>query len=100
MGAILLGGLEAAIADSCDGDARGTATVAAERESGGGPAKAPFTHTVHVCHCTHSHGSTPLASHASLDDARPARDGFPGADRMPADPSTEPRLRPPLARVA
>lgn len=102
MAAILFGAVESAIADSCDGDARGTATVTAERGSGGAPS-APSVpqHTAHVCHCVHAHGSLPAASETLV--ALPFGESgavLPTADRVPAGPSLEPRLRPPLSATA
>lgn len=103
LGAILFGSIELSIADSCDVVSRSAATVTAARDASDAPTHAPAAPqlTGHLCHCLHVHGSAPPARLTPVARvARVERDRFPGADRRPADPILEPRLRPPLTQTA
>lgn len=117
-------GAEPLLADVCDGDApaaavaalvphtdgatlAGTAgalpstasvasVAAAEAPAGpvdgGGP-----EHAVHVCHCTHAHGSTLADGYAIRASTRPVTTAVCWcADRLPPSPALEPQLRPPV----
>lgn len=102
MATILFGAVESAIADSCDGDARGTVTVTAESGSrGGSTAPGVPLLTAHVCHCVHAHGSVPAASETvAVTHAGSTGAEFPTSERVPASADLEPRLRPPLTVTA
>lgn len=90
---------ETVLADSCDGDGGTSAIMAFDppgQEPPGIPGETVPLHSVHVCHCAHTHagprasGASPVRSSitqsAILQDASPA----------PVSIDLEPPLRPPV----
>lgn len=105
---------EPMIADSCDEDAQrsdvagevsGMASAAMSalgREPAPQPGPSAPEHSLHLCHCTHVHGSTLTARHSVVErlqivnTVRVTR-----SDRLPPSVIGEPQLRPPrLLRAA
>jgi hypothetical protein len=99
---------EPLIADPCDdppaalavgttAPASAAATVVAvDLGSESGTTSAPDQHTMHLCHCAHTHGVTLTARHALPNRVEALTTAVSGqSDRLPSSVVGEPQIRPP-----